>query len=661
MMRWAARPVKVEERIRIEPDGTVVALSGKIEYGQGIRTAFSKIVAEELAVPLESVRVVLGETDEVPWDMGTFGSMSVATDGSALRRAAAFTRERLLDRAAERFGVGRDALSLEGGRVRGPDGASASYAELVDDAPIAGEAPPATPRVAPPRERAPLRLEARAIVTGQARFAADVRLPGMLRGHALVPPVYGARLVKLDDASARAMPGVVAVVHEGDFAGVVAERDDQALAAVRALEAEWEPPADPPAPRHIELQVDEEARAAFEAGGEQLSARYIAPHIAHASIGTSAAVVDVSKDEAHVYVATQRPFPLRDEIAGICEVAAERVHVHPQMASGTYGRNAGSDAAVEAARLSRAVGRPVLVQWTRAEELRRSPYRPEVVGEVRAVLDGGRIAAWRYIEHTHPHTYGGGELPPQVVIMTSGRNAVPLYRVPVDAHLYIENARVRTGAFRSLAAAPNTFAIESFMDEIARRLETDPFKLRLAHLDDARLRGVLEAVREQSGWAARAREQGRGFGVACTLYHGTYVAEVAEVRVAPSGRVKLVRVWCAVDPGRIVHPDGAVNQAEGAIQQAASWTLMEELQHREGRVVPASFSDYPIARFSDAPVSIDVQIVGDDGARSTGMGEPPSVPLAAAVANAVCDACGARVRTLPITQSAVRKALLEEG
>ncbi len=659
MMRWAERPVKVEERIRIEPDGTVVALSGKIEFGQGLRTAFSRIVAEELALPLERVRVVLGETDEVPWDMGTFGSMSVATDGNALRRVAAFARERLLDRAAERLEADRDALSLDAGSVRGPGGESVSYAELVRDAPIAGEAPETTPRVPPPDERRPRRLEAHAIVTGAACFAADVRLAGMLRGHALVPPVHGARLVKLDDAAVRAMPGVVAVVHDGDFAGVVAKRDEQALAAARALEAEWAPPADPPPAKHIELQADEQARAAFAAGGQQLSARYVAPHIAHASIGTSAAVVDVREDGTNVYVATQRPFPLRDEIAGICGLAAERVHVHPQMSSGTYGRNGGSDAALEAARLSRAVGRPVLVQWTRAEELRRSPYRPEVIGEVAAVVEGGRIAAWRYTEHTNPHTYGGGELPPQVVIMTSGRNAVPRYRMPVEAHLYIENAPVRTGAFRSLAAAPNTYAIESFMDEIARHLETDPFELRLAHLDDARLRGVLEAVREQSGWAGRPREAGRGSGVACTLYHGTYVAEVVEVRVTPSGRVKLERVWCAVDPGRIVHPDGAVNQAEGAIQQAASWTLMEELRHRDGRVLPASFGDYPVARFSDAPASIEVQIVGDGNAPSTGMGEPPSVPIAAAVANAVFDASGARVRTLPITQSAVRKALLE--
>ncbi len=659
MMRWAEKPVKVEERVRIEPDGTIVALSGKIEYGQGIRTAFSKIVAEELAVPIERVRIVLGETDQVPWDMGTFGSMSVATDGHAIRRAAAFTRERLLDRAAARFGADRDALTLADGRVRGPDGKSASYAELAGEAPIAGDAPETTPRVPPPVERAPLRLEARAIVTGQGRYAADVRLPGMLRGHALSPPVYGSRLVKLDDSAAREMPGVVAVVHEGDFAGVVAERDEQALAAVRALVAEWEPPADPPPEKHIELRADEEAQAAFESGKEQLSARYVAPHIAHASIGTSAAVVDVREDGTDVYVATQRPFPLRDEIAEICGVEPGRVHIHPQLASGTYGRNAGSDAAVEATRLSRAVGRPVLVQWTRAEELRRSPYRPEVTGEVAAVLDDGRIAAWRYTEHTNPHTYGGGELPPQVVIMTSGRNAVPQYNMPVDAHLYIENARVRTGAFRSLAAAPNTFAIESFMDEIARHVGADPFELRLAHLDDARLVGVLEAVRKQSGWTERTREAGRGFGVACTLYHGTYVAEVVEVGVTESGKVKLERVWCAVDPGRIVHPDGAVNQAEGAIQQAASWTLMEELRHREGRVTAASFGDYPIARFSDIPASIDVTLVGDGNARSTGMGEPPSVPVAAAIANAVFDACGARVRTLPITQSAVREALLK--
>lgn len=658
MSPWKPRPLCVESRIRLEPDGTVVALSGKIEYGQGIRTAFAKIVAGELGVPFDRVRVVLGETDEVPWDMGTFGSMSVANDGAALRRAAAFARERLLDRAAEKLGAPRTELDLCDGRVHGPQGLSLSLAELTAAGQITGEVPDDMPLRTPNRAAdAPLRLEALAIVTGAARFAADVRLPGMLRGHALEPPVFDARLRSLDDRAARAMPGVVAVVRADNFAGVVAERADQALAAVRALEAEWDSPPDPPPPVDLVLRVDAGVDAAFGSSATTLEARFVVPHIAHASIGPSAGVADVRADGADIYTSTQRPFPLRDDAARLLGVPPDHVHVHPQVASGTYGRNGGSDAALEAVRLSHGVGRPVLVQWTRAEEFRCSPNRPEVVGQIAAALDAaGRLTGWRYEEWTNPHAYGSLDMPPEVLGMTSGRNAIPPYRVPVDARLHVGHAKVRTGALRSLAAAPNVFAVESFMDEIASRLGADPFDFRLRHIDAPRLRRVLETVRDESGWASRVRAPGRGFGVACTIYHGTYVAEVAEVAVASSGRVRLERVWCAVDPGRLVHPDGARNQAEGAIQQAASWALLEEVRHADGRVAPASFDDYPLATFRDAPRHIHVTFTADVTDRSTGMGEPCSVPVAAAIANAVVAAGGARVRRLPLSPAAVRPA-----
>jgi nicotinate dehydrogenase subunit B len=655
---WTPQPFRVESRIRIEPDGTVVALSGKIEYGQGIRTAFATIVAGELGVPFDRVRVVLGETDEVPWDMGTFGSMSVANDGAALRRAAAFARERLLDRAAGKLTAPRSALDLSDGIVRGPQGSSLSLAELAAAGPIPGEVPDDTPlRVPDQAADAPRRLEALAIVTGAARFAGDVRLPGLLRGHALEPPVFDARLRSVDDRAARAMPGVVAVVHEDNFAGVVADRADQALAAVRVLDADWDPPPDLPPAVDLVLRHDEGVAAAFAGAVTTLEARFVVPHVAHASIGPSAGAADVRADGTDIYTSTQRPFPLRDDAARLLGVPPDRVHVHAQFASGTYGRNGGSDAALEAVRLSRAVGRPVLVQWTRAEEFRSSPNRPEVTGQIAAALDArGQLTGWRYEAWTNPHAYGRLDMPPDVLGMTSGRNAIPPYRVPADVRLHVAHAKVRTGALRSLAAAPNVFAIESFMDEIASRAGADPFEFRLRHIEDPRLRRVLEAVRDRSGWASRAHEAGRGLGVACTIYHGTYVAEVAEVTVAPGGRVRLERVWCAVDPGRLVHPDGARNQAEGAIQQAASWALLEQVRHVDGRVAPASFDDYPIATFRDAPRHIDVTFTADATDRSTGMGEPCSVPVAAALANAVVAAGGARVRTLPLTPAAVRPA-----
>lgn len=661
---FAERPVQVEERISIEPDGTVVARSGKVEYGQGIRTAFAKIVAEELAVPMERIRVELGETDRVPWDFGTFGSLSVATDGKALQTAAAYARTELLRRAGARFRVSAEELVASDGRVTTRDGRTATYQELVAEGALTGVVPPefaGAQAGAPPETSAPLRLEARDIVTGRARYVADVRLPNMLRGRVLSPPKPGAKLRALRDEAARALPGVVCIVHEEDFVGVVAERDDQALLAIRELEADWTTSdQDPAAAFDLTLREDEGVAAAFRSAAREVTASFHVPYMTHTPIGPSAAVADIRADGADLYVATQRPFGVRDEIAGFLSMAAERIRVHPMMASGTYGRNNVADAALDAARLSRAAGRPVLVQWSRADEFRRSPNRPELDARIRAALDAqGRIVGWDYDVRTNPHTYGSAFLPPQVVAMTSGRNAVPAYDVGrAKVVLHVVPGKLRTGAFRSLAAAPNVFAVESFVDELAHVASVDPIDYRLMHVTDPRLRRVLETVRARSGWLGRKSEQGHGFGVACAVYHGTYVAEVAEVTVLSSGLARLERVWAVADPGRLVHPDGGKNQIEGGIQQAASWTLLEELAHRDGVVTASSFADYPIARFSDAPSDIDVAFTSEPGAPSSGLGEPGMVPTAAAIANAVFAASSARVRKLPLSPDAILSELL---
>jgi nicotinate dehydrogenase subunit B len=345
---------------------------------------------------------------------------------------------------------------------------------------------------------------------------------------------------------------------------------------------------------------------------------------------------------------------LREETAQLLGISPERVHVHPQMMSGLYGRGNMSDAALDAVRLSRAVRRPVLVQWTREEEFRLSPHRPTLDAEVRAALDAtGAIVAWRYRARTNPHTYGGGATFPRLVELTAGRNAVPPYRLGLaEISLQVVPAAVRTGAFRSLAAAPHVFAIESFVDELAHAAGQDPIAFRLRLIDDPRLRAVVEIVRERSGWNDRPRAAGRGIGAACAIYHGTCVAQVAEVGVSASGAVRLERVWCAVDAGPLVHPDGARNQIEGGIQQAASWTLLEELRQRDGAVTTATWHDYPIATFRDAPRHIDVVFTPTPESASTGIGEPGSVPTAAAIANAVFAARGTRVRRLPLSPPA---------
>jgi CO/xanthine dehydrogenase Mo-binding subunit len=653
--------MNVEERIRVEPDGTVTAFSGKIEFGQGIRTAFAQLVANELDLPVERVRVVLGDTAQVPFDFGTFGSNSVAQEAPALRRAAAFARRALIDRAAARLALPAKRLDTRDGTIGDGDGKRVGYADLVREAPVTGTVPDDEPLLPPERWRhigTPLsRVEARDIVTGRARYTADVRLDGLARGAIARPPVRGARAKTVDDRAARAMPGVVAVVHDGDVVGVVAEREEQARAAADALEIEWDTPrSEASATQVVPMRENAGVDTALASAALTLSATYTLPSIASASIGPSAAVADVRSDGATVYAGTHRPFGLRDAVAGRVGLSNEQVRVRPQMSSGTYGRSSAPDVSVEAAVLSKHARRPVLVQWSRAEEFAYSPSRPEAVLEVTAGLAAdGRIVAWRYDEHTNVHTAAGPD--PRVAAMTSGRNAVPPYAIAhASVVLHVEPTPLRTANFRSLAAAENVFAIESFMDELAHASKQDPLAFRLRHVDDARLRRVMERVAEVSGYGTTAGER-RGRGFACTLYHGTYVAQVAEVALSSSGAVRLLRVWCVVDPGLVVNPDGVRNQVEGGIQQSASWTLLEELRHREGRVATTSWDTYPIATFRDAPESIAVLVEGDASAPSTGVGEPGAVPTSAAIANAVFAACGARVRDVPLTRERVRNAM----
>jgi nicotinate dehydrogenase subunit B len=644
-------PERLEKRITITPDGSVVARSGKVEYGQGIRTGFARIVSEELGIPIERVSIELGETDTVPWDVGTFGSMSTAVDGASLRNAAIFARELLLERAGTRLGIATEALDLQDGAIRTSDGRALTFAQLTEDRPLAGEVPAeaALRRGAAEAADVRLRLEALEIVTGVRRFPADVRLPGMLHGYVLHGPVIGARLESLDERNAGAMPGVISIVRAGDVAGVVAKRGEQARAAADAMTATWAAPESPATePIELTLRHDGDVDRTLAAAARTLKASYHVPHVAHAAICPSVAVADVRDGEVHLYVATQRPFGLKDEAAQVLGLPPETVHVHPQAMGGMFGRGGMNDAPLEAALLSRAVARPVLVQWTRQDEFRLSPARPLLDADIEAGLDAsGRIVAWRSASRTNPFTYGtaaSGRLLEQ----TSGRNAVPAYAIDdIDVSLSVRPGSIRTGAFRSLAAAPNIFAIESFMDELAALGGQDPIDFRLRHIDDPRLARVLETARRRSRWDARALS-GRAMGVACAVYHGTYVAQVVEIALHQQDSIQMERVWCVVDAGRIVHPDGARNQLEGGIQQAASCALLEELQV-EGTVRTATWRDYPIARCSDAPYEIDVSFVGDPGVASTGIGEPGFVPTAAAIANAIYEATGQRLRRLPLT------------
>jgi len=653
-------PERLEQRIRLERDGTVTALSGKIDFGQGIRTAFAQLVADELDLPIERVHVVLGDTAQVPFDFGTFGSHSVAQETPRLRNAAAFARRQLLERASAKLRVPVDRLDTDRGAVVDRGDRRIPYVELLDGTPLTGPIPDELPLMPDSRRRyagQPMpRLEARDIVTGRATFVADVRLPGMLRGAMVRPPGRGAKLRSLNDDAARKMPGVVAVVREGDVVGVVAEREEQARAAAGAVEVEWHlVPVEGPS-ADVPMRSDAGVDRALARASLRLAQTYVLPPIANAPIGPSAAVADVRPDGATMYVGTHRPFGVREQVAKTLGLPEDKVRVLPQITSGSYGRNTLGDAAIEAAILSKGAGRPVLLQWTREEEFAWSPSRPEALLEVTAGLDPeGHILAWNYDEHTNVHTAAG--LDPQVLSVTSGRNAIPPYGpFAAKVTLHLEPTRLRTANFRSLAAAENVFAIESFMDELAAASGQEPLAFRLRHIEDPRFRRVVERVAERSGWSGGTLPPRHGRGIACTVYHDTYVAQVAEVEVTASGQVRLLNVWCVVDPGQTINPDGVRNQIEGGIQQSASWTLLEELRHRDGRVTTTGWDAYPIATFNDAPASIEVLVEGDASAPPTGVGEPGAVPTAAAIANAVFAACGARLRQLPLTRDRVRNA-----
>src|SRR4051794_23427322 len=400
MSGWGqSPPERVEDRIRVDPDGTIVALSGKIEFGQGIRTAFAQLVADEMDVPIERVRVVLGDTGQVPWDMGTFGSRSVAQEGPALRRAAAYARQLLVRGAAIEGEVPQDV------KLR-PD-AERRYA---------GKPLP--------------RLEARDIVTGRGMYVADKRLPDLAHGAVARPPARGMRVKSVDDAAAKKMPGVIAVVRDGDLVGVVAERFSEARAAADAILITWAA-AEPIAEKtwDIPMRDDKGVDEALAAAATRLEAEFTLPPISNAPIGPSAAVADVRADGATIYAGTQRPFGLREELAEALGLKQDDVRVIPQMPSGTYGRNSSGDASHEAAVLSKHAKRPVLLQWSRAEEFAFGPNRPPAYLKVAASLDAsGRIAAWRYEEHTNVHTGGGFD--PSWGPETSGRNALPAYDIP---------------------------------------------------------------------------------------------------------------------------------------------------------------------------------------------------------------------------------------
>ena len=688
---------RLDRWLRFNPDRTVTVFSGKVELGQGIETAIAQIAADELDVSLERLSLVAGDTTQSPDEWYTAGSQSIEVGGMAMRLACAEVRSLFLEAAARELEVNVAELSVRDGtiEVAGTD-LSTNYWDLAPRVDLARDAS-GTAAPKPPLRHgivgtSPGRRDLGAKITGAA-FVHDLELPGMLFGRVLRPPSYSARLAAFDAGAIRALPGVVAVMVSGDFIGLCAEREEQALAALEAARraASWkEEPLLPsttevreflPALPSVRSVVHRRGEHPAPGAARRVEATYSKPYIAHASIGPSCALARLEHGRYTIWSHTQGSHRLRGQIAQVLGVAPDAVDVVHKDGAGCYGHNGADDVALDAALLARACGHPVLVQWTREDELAWAPYGSAMVVRVSASLDAtDRVVDWRHEIWSHTHIKRPGwadgvnllaawhmdppfPVPPakDVPQPTGGadRNAIPLYDFPVEeiAYNFIAEMPLRVSALRSLGAYANVFAIESFMDELAASVAADPIEFRLRHLADARARQVIETVAKTARW--RQGEQGdgvhgRGLGFARYKNRSAYCAVIAEVEAGEILRVK--RVFAAVDAGQVINPDGLANQIEGGIVQALSWTLHEQVLFDRDRVVSRSWESYPILRFDETP-EVEVAIVSRPDEPALGAGECAAGPTAAAVANALFNAMGVRARDLPLTPDRIARAM----
>jgi nicotinate dehydrogenase subunit B len=673
---------RLSQRVHFEPDGTVSISSGKVELGQGILTALAQIAAEELEVEIHRIRVLPASTAYSPDEGVTSGSLSIQDGGKALRVACAELRALMLGRAARILKAAADELSIEDGTIRGPD-SSVTYWDLAH---VEGEIPGAAPlkpasayRVvgaSAPRRDLPAKF------AGKPSYVHDLVLPHMLHGRVVRPPRAFARLISMGELAPPA-----GIVRDGSFLGVLAEREEDAIAAAAKLRAKctWEEAAPLPADIHAWLKghvterivskekADPQARAR---GEKRLRAAYTKPYIAHASIGPSCAIARWKGAKLELWTHSQGIFGLRQDLSKVLGMNEADIVVMHVEGAGCYGHNGADDVALDAALLARGAGaRPVRLQWMRADEFAWEPYGAAMAFELEAALDAqGRIVSWRHEFWSNGHTHRPGratlptltaaahlakpfELSPAVnPALPSGgadRNCIPLYDFAdlLVRNNYVREMPLRSSSLRSLGGYGNVFAIESFMDECAAAAGADPLEFRLQHLSDPRGRAVIEKLLPQ--WRSWKRPEGRGHGIAFAKYKnlGAYCAILAEVEV--THEVRCTRLVAAVDVGLPVNPDGVANQIEGGCIQAASWTLKEAWKPGV-----AGWEDYPILKFSEVP-PVEVLLLRNEHA-SVGAGECMMGPTAAAIANALHDALGVRVRDLPLTPERIAAAINEK-
>ena len=646
-------PKEIDSWLHVGDDGTVTAFTGKVEVGQNARTSLTQSVADELRVPFASVRMVMGDTELTPFDMGTFGSRTTPTMVPQLRRVSEAARNLLLEAAAKQWNVPAANLKAANAKVTDPaSGKSVSYAELARGKTLAHLLPEADP-ITPPSEwtvagQSLPKVNARDVVTGKHQYTTDLRPDHLLYARILRPPSFGATLASCDAKAASAMPEVTVVV-DGNFVGAAADSEAGAERALAAIRAEWKESPQRVSDREIFAYLKQNASPESDARREKqekgsiavgladaahkLETSYTVAYIAHAPLEPRAAVAQWRDNKMTVWTGTQRPFAVRTEVANALHIPESSVRVVVPDTGSAYGGKHTGDAAVEAARLAKAANRPVKLIWTREEEFTWAYFRPAGLIEVKSALDTrGKLTAWEF--HNYHSGSSGIETPYDVANQLIQYHSVPLV--------------LRCGSYRGLAATANHFARETHMDELARAANLDVLDFRLRNLSDPRLRAVLEAAAKSFGWPAKKSKEGQGFGIAAGNEKGSYVATCAEVLSdAQANKLQVVRLVTAFECGAIVNPNGLRNQVVGANIQGLGGALFESIQFENGRIKNPRFATYRVPRFRDLP-QIEAVLLNRKDIPSAGAGETPIMAVAPAVGNALFDATGIRRRSMPL-------------
>ena len=713
----ALRPAKatakdlVDSFVSIEPGGKVTIFVGKVDLGTGTRTAMAQMAADELDVAFEQIDMVMGDTATTPDQWITGANLTIAQGGAELRKACATARAALLARAAARLGVPATELTVTNGVVSAKSDAaqSVSYSELVQGAGSIGSAGVKVDAKAAIKPASSYRVVGKSIprvdiptkVSGEFVYVHDVRLPGMLHARVVRADELGARLQAVDDSAARRTSGFVQTVRRGDFVAVVARTEWGAIKAARALKLTWSAGtglpdkatvfdywrAQPIAKEEATQKVGD-APAALASSARRVKASYEFAVQTHASIGPSCAVADFSAGKLTVWSPSQATHSMQSELASVTGVALDKVRLLYVDGSGCYGRNGHEDATADAALIATLIGKPVRVQWMRADETARAPKSPPRAIDLEAGFDAdGNLVAWSgdfHIALNHIVAFKPLDFPllaatdlgmpkPGNWVGFLFQNAGAPYAVPnirVNTR-HVEKAFFRSAHLRSPGRIENSFANESFMDELAADAKVDPAEFRLKHIKDPRAVAVIQVAMKRAGWQGRVgmnpvagnADVVKGRGISYVRYNNTttYVAAIADVEVnRKTGAVRVTRVCVGHDCGQIINPDGLANQIEGGVIQTVSRTLLEQVEWDKTRVTSVDWATYPILRFPDVP-RVEVDLINTPGDVSWGAGEPTGTTIPAAIGNAIFDATGARLRSIPFTPEKVKAALAAVG